>query len=390
MVYLTREQELMLSGEKGFIVAKMMELIVKMCEAYGCEKLVRVNHVHVSGVSYVNIGDYGLEFIKDIHSYRPRASVYTTTNPVCVDLTGLSRILSNEFIDKQLVINKYFEEMGFQPTYSCIPYYFRKPSVNEHLAWGESSAVIYANSVFGARTNREGAPLTIASSITGYTYFAGMHMDENRVVKISLNVDGDVEPELYGALGYWIGENIHETPIIKGIVENYSSIKIMLASAAATGDFALIVIDKITPKGSYRVSDYLEKISVGFKDIEEIVFRGKEEGYVLGYIGCPHLDPLEFRTLVEKFSNRRVKRECGFLVSIPYPFLSIFRSEIDFLRKRGVDVVAGTCPIVSKLTVKPDLVLTNSGKAFFYFKNIHGLNVRIASFETIIDNVTEK
>lgn len=380
----------MLLGEKGYVVAKMMELIVKICEAYGCGKLVKVNHVHVSGVSYSNIGEHGLEFIADTHRGGAKASVFTTTNPTCVDLSGKSKLIDSTFTGRQMVINRMFEEMGFQPTYSCIPYFFRKPSLDEHLSWGESSAVIYANSIYGARTNREGGPLTLASSLTGFTYYYGMHLDENRVVETIIELGEDVEPGLYGALGYWVGENINNVPMLRNVALDYPSIKILLAAAAATGNHALVVIENLTPQGTYRVLDRVEKIRIDSKEIEHLTVRESPEGYVLGYVGCPHLDPLEFNLIIERIKGRRLKPNCRLLVSVPYLFLSTHGREIEFLRRRGVEVVVGTCPIVSRLTEKPDFLLTNSGKAFFYMKNIHGVEAGIASIDFIVNSLFEK
>jgi len=175
-MYLNNIQEKMLAGEYGWAVKKAMEIIVKVGESMGAEKLVEIAHAHVSGVSYSNIGEAGLEFLKEFVEKGGRVRVYSTINPGCIDLSGESRVIDKAFYEKQVLINNILREMGFQQTYTCIPYIHRVPKTGEHLSWSESSAVIYANSVYGARTNREGGPLALASAITGYTYYAGLHV----------------------------------------------------------------------------------------------------------------------------------------------------------------------------------------------------------------------
>ncbi|MEM0380498.1 MAG: aconitase X catalytic domain-containing protein [Desulfurococcaceae archaeon] len=395
-MYLTPYQEKILNGEYGWIYAKALELIVKIGEVLGAEKLISVNHVHVSGVSYSNIGDYGLEFIKEFYVKGGLAKVYTTVNPGCIDLSNSSRLISNMFYNKQLEINNYLEKMGFKPTYTCIPYLHRRPVLNEHLAWGESSAVIFANSIYGARTNREGGPLTIASALTGYTYYHGLHLDRERVIDTVISIE-NIESKYYGLIGLWIGENIVNKPLIKNAVNDYSSLKILLASAAASGDHGLIAIDKITPKKSYYMSDKIEKINIELKDIEKYQSKTLEfdlkDSKIIGFIGCPHLDPVEFTEIydyiVNIYSRGRCRLRNYLLISVPYIYNELFINEINVLRRIGVEVTLGTCPIVSTISEKPDYVITNSGKAYFYLKKHKNIEVYLSTPFEIIRQLCE-
>lgn len=385
-MYLTREQEKILAGEYGWAYAKALEIIVKVGGALGAEKLIPITHAHVSGISYTNIGDPGLEFIRDFYKGGVKAKVYTTINPGCIDLLGSSRIISDEPRDKQLEINQYLERMGFKPTYTCIPYIHRRPVVDEHLAWGESSAVIFANSVFGARTNREGGPLALAAGLTGYTYYYGLHLLENRVAEVKIVLE-DIEPDYYGGLGLWIGDNIRETPIIMNLKPSIPHIKLLLAAAAASGGHGLIVLNNLTPPKTYSVDDSAEKIHVDKEDIMEYTGSLSDiQGEVIGYIGCPHLDPFEFEELFNLIkTHEKLKKDYKLLVSIPRIYADLYRDEILFLKKRGVDVVVGTCPIVSILRDKPDYIVTNSGKAAFYLKRLHGIDTVVAPLNNIIE-----
>ena len=387
-MFLTREQEKILAGEYGWARSKALEVIVKVGEALGAERLIEVEHAHVSGISYTNIGDAGLELVQDFYRGRAYARVYTTINPGCVDLLSYSQIVDNRYRDKQLILNRYLEAMGFRPTYTCIPYLHRKPGPGEHLSWGESSAVIFANSLFGSRTNREGGPLALSSAITGYTYYYGLHLLENRVVEVSIAVEA--KNKCYGALGLWIGYNVKSIPMIRGVSNDISGLKLMLAASAASGDHGLIVIEGVTPAKSYIVSDKVEKMYVEDRDLEEYIgVEPSENDKVLGYIGCPHLDPREFFELVDKIRSRgkSAKRDRDLLVSIPAVYSNLFIDEIHELKRYGVDVAVGTCPIVSKLREKYDYLVTNSGKAAFYMSRLHGLNTYIASIDRVLEIV---
>ncbi|RLG91234.1 MAG: aconitase [Thermoprotei archaeon] len=387
-MYLTREQEKMLNGEYGWAVAKALELIVKVGEYLGADKLVPIIHAHVSGISYKNIGEPGLLFIKELFRGDGIARVYTTINPGCVDLMGSSRIISNELLGKQILVNEYLEKMSMKPTYTCIPYLHRPPAPLERLAWGESNAVIIANSFYGAMTNREGGPIALAAALTGYIYHAGLQVMDNRVVEKEIVLDQSIGEELYGALGLWIGENITGIPLIRKHRLSLYDAKIVLAASAASGSHGLVVLENITPQNTYRISDKVEKISVDVKDLRE--YRGTPPSVgeeVLFYIGCPHLHPSEFMFIYKYLEKQEHVNKYDFLLTIPRIYAEIFSREIEVLRRKGVDIAIGTCPVVSVLSKKYDKVVTNSGKAAFYFKKIHGIEPYITSLKKIVEMI---
>lgn len=388
-MYLTSEQEKMLSGEYGFIASKALQLIVRVGEALRAERLVEIKHAHVSGVSYSNIGKYGLEFILEFYRGGGRARVYTTINPGCIDYTGFSNIIDNKYLREQSTIDQALIDMGFKPIFTCIPYYYRPPIQGEHLAWGESSAVIYANSIYGGFTNREGGPIALAASITGYTYYAGMHILENRTAKVEVNVDKDAYYLPKSLLGLWIGDNIREIPFIKGMnrVDIYE-MKLMLASMAATGNHSFAILENTTPRGTYQL-DILDKIYVEKSDLEEYVGESiLNADNILGYIGCPHLHPAELLWLIHLIRKFGPLRKGKLLVTIPPEYFNRFRDIVFELKARGVDIASGTCPVVSLLRGRFDIVVTNSGKAAFYLRRIHGMKTRIASLEEVVKIVS--
>ena len=389
-MYLNKEQEEMLKGKYGWITAKALELIVKVGEIVGAEELVPVKHVHVSGVSYINIGKYGLEYIVDFYKKGGRARVYTTINPSCIDYSGFSSVIDNSNVDSQLEIDNALIKMGFKPVFTCIPYYYRPPSPGEHLAWGESSAVIYANSIYGARTNREGGPLTLAASITGYIYKSGLHLPVNRIARIRVKPLSETLNLPIGALGLWIGDNVKKIPYITGLKNmNTSSLKILLSSMAASGSHALAILDNVTPRNAYSV-ELEDHVEVEKRDLEDYLGDPvSRSDSILGYIGCPHVHPeelMEIARLLKRY-NCRCRDRNKLLITVPFEYPVKYGVVINELKARGVDIAAGTCPVVSRLRSKFDVIVTNSGKSVFYLKKIHGVKVRLASTREIVEYV---
>ncbi|ACL10472.1 Putative aconitase subunit 1 [Desulfurococcus amylolyticus 1221n] len=387
-MYLTPEQEAMLKGEYGWSTAKAMEIIVKVGESLGAENLVKIVHAHISGVSFSNIGEHGTRFIRDFYEKGGRARVYTTINPGCVDYSGLQSIIDNSLINAQKDIDNALVKMGFNPVFTCIPYWYRPPSPGEHLAWGESSAVIFANTFYGGYTNREGGPIALAAAITGYTYNAGLHLSENRRATVLVTTAPDIDRQVIGAVGLWIGDNIREISVIPFAKHlTFPELKILLASMAASGSHAMSVVPGLTPRGTY-IEEIGEKIVVEKNDIDKYIGDEYPRGsLVLGYVGCPHttlMELMEVARLLERYGSPRKGR---LLLTIPVEYTERYRLLINRLKSKGVEIAAGTCPVVSRLRRKYDVVVTNSGKAAFYLRKIHGLKVRITGLREVIESV---
>ena len=154
-MFLTRDEERMLAGEAGHATQKAMQILVALGKVYDAERLVRVKSVQVSGVSYKNLGDAGLEFLDEL-ARDGKARVKTTLNPAGMSLTDWkSQGIESGFAEKQLKVIDAYRRLGFEISCTCTPYLAgNEPTFGQHIAWGESSAVAYANSVIGARTSR--------------------------------------------------------------------------------------------------------------------------------------------------------------------------------------------------------------------------------------------
>ena len=189
-MYLSREEESIYQGEQGETLRRMMEILVALGDIYGAEKLVPVRSVQIAGVSYKNIGEAGLEWISDLQG---RVVVPSILNPAGMDLCRWKEMgISEEFALKQQQTIEAYRRLGVTIDCTCTPYqiYDDLASRGDHLAWSESSAVSYANSVIGARTNREGGPSALAAALVGKTALFGYHLDENRMPTHLVEVRG--------------------------------------------------------------------------------------------------------------------------------------------------------------------------------------------------------
>ncbi len=191
-MYLTKKQQSLLSGEAGPAAQKAMQILETLGRIYDAKHMLPVSSVQVSGVSYANLGEAGLEWLSELAAGGGKAQVFTTLNPAGMDIENYAALgIDETFAENQRRVLAVFEELGIITTCTCTPYLIGNlPRFGEHIAWAESSAVCYANSVLGARTNREGGPSALAASLTGCTPAYGFHLDEYRKPTIHIDVKG--------------------------------------------------------------------------------------------------------------------------------------------------------------------------------------------------------
>src|SRR3990172_7306090 len=267
---LTREEELMLSGEKGEALEKAMEILVSIGDINDAERLLRVKSVQISGVSYKTIGDGGLEFLKDFASLNAKVQVFATLNPAGIDLEMENTRVPKQFIKKQREILSAYKRIGATPSCTCTPYLAGNlPSRGEHIAWAESSAVAYVNSVIGAMTNRESSITALASAIAGKTPFYGLHIEENRLPTFTVEVSTSLKTSSdYSSLGYYVGKHFDGIPLFTGIKPDLECFK-ALSAELATGQVSMFHVEGMTPNKTRETGD-----------LERVVFSGSEKALV--------------------------------------------------------------------------------------------------------------
>ena len=248
---LTKQEQKMLDGAEGYAVQKSMEILVALGDIYGAKSLIKVGSVQVSGVSYNNLGDAGLEFLNEL-AKDGKVKVLTTLNPAGMDLENWQQLgISPEFAEKQNLVIDAFQKMGILVSCTCTPYLIGNlPLYGEHIAWSESSAVTFANSVIGAKTNREGGPSALAAAFVGKTPCYGLHLDENRVPDVHVQVNAELTKlSDWGALGYAIGKKAeNKISYITGIkAVDLDELKSFCASVVTYGAKPLFYMKGVTP-----------------------------------------------------------------------------------------------------------------------------------------------
>ena len=391
-MHLTKEEEAMLAGEEGHATRKAMQILVALGKIYDAERMVSVSSVQVSGVSYKNLGDAGLEYLSEL-AKDGKARVKTTLNPAGMSLTDWeSQGIERGFAEKQLKVIEAYERLRVEITCTCTPYLAgNEPRFGEHVAWGESSAVAYANSVIGARTNREGGPSALAASLTGRTPLYGLHIQENRVPTVAVDVEAQLMfPEDFAAMGYFVGKTVKDgIPYFRGVERaTLEDLKALSAALASSGGVAMFHIEGLTPESGLGARS-LEGLTLTGKELAETRSMLNDEGTPdFVSVGCPHCSLTELATLAKLLSGRRVKREFWICCSREVKRQGDEAGYSGLIEGSGAKFALDTCMVVAPVEeLGHRVVATNSAKACHYLRNA-GLKVRFMPLEECVAEAT--
>ena len=391
-MHLTKEEEKLLNGEQGEVMERMFRLLVRLGEIYGADKLIPVGSVQVAGVSYKSIGDPGMEFLEDMASKDAKVKALTYLNPAGMDLENwIEYGFPADFAKNQLRIMNAFKKMGIVVTSTCTPYLAGNlPRFREHIAWSESSAVSFSNSVIGARTNREGGPSALAAAICGVTPNYGLHLWEKRQPTVKVDVDFDLNFNSdFGALGYFVGKQVkNKIPYFTGIKSvNTDQLKALGAAMAASGAVALYHVEGLTPEADLVEKKGLETISVGKKEIKETYGKlntGKEPDIVI--FGCPHASLREISALADKLDGKRLKKPVWICTSRMVKEAAERMGYNEIIAKAGGRVIADTCMVVSPIEeMGYKTTGVNSGKAANYLPGFCKQEVCFANIDDLVE-----
>ena len=382
-MFLSPDEEKMLAGENGETLQKMLELLVTLGKVFGAERLVRIRSAQVSGASYKTIGEYGLAWLSSLDA---RAVVPAVLNPIGMPRGRWKEMgIEPGFAARQQAVIAAYERLGVNLECTCTPYYLHETSFGDHLAWSESSAVSYANSVIGARTNREGGPGALAAALVGKTPCYGLHLDKNRSPDVVIEINSDEKDwgiARYGALGYHTGKLVgNKIPYFLGIIPNHDQLKALGAAMAATGAVALYHVNDVTPeakKNQYNISD-LEVISIEPADIDQLFTDIPVDAVA---VGCPHCSPDELIEIARLLKGKTVTKPLYIFAA--QGVIGINRMIIDKIEKSGARVYADTCMVVSPVMEQYPAIMVNSGKALAYVPDMCGAVARIGSIEECV------
>ena len=386
-MHLGPEDERILAGEQGATRQKMLELLVALGKVFGAERLVPIRSAQVSGASYKTIGEYGLCWLSGLDA---RAVVPAVLNPIGMPRERWQEMgVDQDFAQKQQAVIAAYERLGIQLDCTCTPYYLYETAFGDHLAWSESSAVSYANSVIGARTNREGGPGALAAALVGKTPCYGLHLEVNRIPQLVIDVRADTGGwgiAQFGALGYHAGKLAgNRIPYFRGIHPDNDRLKALGAAMAATGAVALYHVEGITPEARqnrYAVN-CLETITVEAAEITRL-FTNIEVDAVA--VGCPHCSPAELGDIARLLNGKTVTKP--FYVFAARGVIDANRKTVDAIEKSGARVFADTCMVVSPVMEQYSAIMVNSGKALAYVPDMCGAVARIGTIEECVAAAT--
>jgi predicted aconitase len=413
---LKQEEQAMLDGAEGQAVQRAIEIVVALAKIYGARRLVPVSSVQVAGVSYKNLGEAGLEFLREWSDQGARVRVPTTLNPAGIDLQQWQVLgFSATFARRQREVIEAYRAMGITPTCTCTPYWVgNRPGFGEHIAWAESSAVSFANSVLGARTNREGGPSALAAAICGRTAAYGLHMDQNRLAHYRVEVRCPLRTVSdWSALGFLVGRQvrngvpcfyIQDGPSIKpdpGALKQYrpspndaplmDRLKSLGAAMAASGAVALYHIAGLTPEahqGNILAADArqitVDDLSAGYAALGgRTGSNGHTTEVDLVSIGCPHASPAEIHQVAQAVTDKRLR--AALWVTTARRTREHMAAEVETIEAAGGRVVADTCMVVAPVEeLGFHTMATNSAKMALYTPSHSGLDVRFGTLETCI------
>ena len=393
----------MMDGGHGPAPQLAMRILVRMAEVYGAESLMDISQAHIDSTIY--LGDATLEFAERLASLGAKVAVPTSLNVSGVDECGWKDwAVSPEWAAKAARQMLAYERMGAVPTWTCAPYQTHmRPVFGQQIAWGESNAIAFANSVIGARTERYPDLLDICCAITGRVPAIGLHLQEHRAGQLLLRLEQvapalQADDQFFAVLGHLVGKLAEDLiPVIDGLAVSppEDQLKAFAAAAASSGRVALFHMVGVTPEAPTLDAAFQGRVPVRSHIITTADLRdarrelttadGRELDMVI--LGSPHFSLTEFARLAPLVAGRRASSRVKFLITSG----RLMKEDADKqgllapILAFGAQVTLDTCILASPM-LPPDIktLMTNSAKYAYYAPSL--LNTRV-TFGSLADCV---
>lgn len=382
---LSSQDQAMLNGERGPAAQMAMSILTRMADVFGASELMDITAAHIDSTIYV--GEAGLQFAERLAGMGAKVAVPTTLN-----VSGLDEHHWHEWsvpedwarkAHRQMVA---YQSMGCVPTWTCAPYQTEfKPKFGQQIAWGESNAIVFANSVLGARTERYPDLLDICCAITGRVPAVGLHLTENRsgdilfnLIEIPLAIQTD--DSFYPVLGHLIGKIAQDRiPVIAGLqsTPGEDQLKALGAAAASSGTVALFHIPGVTPEAptleaAFQDQTPARSIDITMEDLRaarEELTTTEGEKLDMVVLGSPHFSLAEFRQLAPLLEGNRAHPDVRFLITSSRAMVHLAEKAgyLQPLRTFGGKVTVDTCILATPmLPAEVKTLMTNSAKYAYY------------------------
>lgn len=399
----------MLAGDAGAATRTAMRLIVAMAEVSEAERLVEITSAHIDGCLYH--GSAGLDFAERLAVAGGAVRVPTTLNVSSLDLLHPALVrLDAETRDRARRLMDAYVAMGCQQTWTCAPYQLPgRPGLGEHVAWAESNAIVFANSVLGARTGRYGDFFDICAALTGRVPYAGLHRPERRLARIVFEVpalpgEAYAQDELYAVLGHLIGRRAGSlVPAVTGLPSSLTEdqLKALGAAAASSGAVALCHVVGVTPEaptldaalggGQPERTEQLTPAAIRAA-WRELSTAGDGGALSAVSLGTPHFSISEFERLTPLLAGSSIHPGVTLFVSTGRQTLPELerRGWLEIYRRPGVQLVTDTCTYITPIIEgAAGVVMTNSAKFAWYAPANIGADVAFGSLEDCLRSAAE-
>ncbi len=396
-----------LAGDRGEAARLAMRILVRMGEVRGAPAMLDIEGAHID--STIHVGDAGLEFAERLAGLGARVAVPSTLNVSGLDEHHYGEwAVPADWADKAARQMRAYESMGTIPTWTCAPYQTGPlPRFGQQIAWGESNAVCFANSVIGARTERYPDLLDICAAITARAPAVGLHREENRRATRVLELTGIPEAlaaadDFYPVLGHVLGSFAEEeVAVITGLPlpPGEDQLKALGAAAASSGAVALFHIPGVTPEAPTledalggRPPEVVRRV-----DVERLRQARRELGSTddgpidLVVLGSPHFSLEEFRSLAAAIHARGGERapECQFLVTTSRIVRDLAERAgyLEPLRRFGGRLTVDTCILATPMLDRGvRRIMTNSAKYAWYAPGLLRTGVAFGSLGECVES----
>jgi predicted aconitase len=383
VIELSPKERALAAGELGPSRAAAMRILTEAADLMGADRLVQISSAHIDGCLYH--GDGGVEFAEMLAEDGNKVSVPTTLNVGALDLLhpGLVRTDPHRYEMARRQMAAYVK-LGCQPTWTCAPYQAgHRPKLGEQVAWGESNAVAFVNSVLGARTNRYGDFLDACCALTGRAPMVGLHEPAGRWATLLVDAR-QVSPQLkrtdafYPVFGTWFGAAVGEqVAVIEGLPADITEdqLKALGAAASSSGAVALFHVAGVTPEapdveaagGGRRPETTIQVTTEDLRDVRDRLSTTTADRLDAVAVGSPHFSLQEFADLESLLEGRRFS--VPFYVCTGRGVLQVLESQgrLPTLVASGIEFIVDTCVVVTPiLPEKGGVLMTNSGKFAHY------------------------
>ncbi len=396
---LTGDDRAMLEGRDGIAVRQAMRIIVAMAAQQGASALVNVTQGHIDGCIYASPAN--LTFAEKMAEMGGRVRVPTTMNAISVDKANWrAQGVPDDFGDPAARLADAYVRMGCRPTFTCSPYLLDSaPGAGESIAWAESNAVIFANTVLGARTAKHPDFLDLCIAMTGRAPLSGVYLEENRRPQriVDVVLPQGIDDAFWPLVGYLAGKAAPDCiPLLQGLGASKPSrddLKALCAAFGTTSAAPMLHIEGVTPEAGIAPLETADTVSISLADMAagwSLLNEGPEEVQLVA-IGSPHASLEECRALAAVFDGRRRRADVAVIVTAGQQVIDAAAQDgtLQKLKDCGVQVLPDLCWCSISEPVFPTktrALMTNSGKYAHYGPGLSGRAVRFGSLADCVES----